>query len=146
MAIQTPPTTAQELETSLNEIVKKADQIDAIFVYDLKNSFVLHKSTHVKDRQLFETLFGDKATAMASFGNLRNVGEAVNKFAKEAGRGELNYSVFQLKEGLLLMYFDTLGRIPIAIGFISAGQVGLGNLLFYSERHIDEIKGLLGKL
>ncbi len=30
-------------------------------------------------------------------GHLRNVGDAVNKFAKEAGRGDLNYAVFQLK-------------------------------------------------
>jgi hypothetical protein len=140
------PTAPQELETLLNEVVKKADQIDAIFVYDLRNSFVLFHSTLVKDHQLFETLFGDKATAMASFGNLRNVGDAVNKFAKEAGQGDLNYAVFQLREGLLLMYFDTLGRIPIAIGFVSAGQVGLGNLLFFSERYIDDIKELLRKL
>ncbi len=44
------------------------------------------------------------------------------------------------------MYFNILGRIPIAIGFISAGRVGLGNLLFYSERYIDDIKELLRKL
>ncbi|OQW92345.1 MAG: hypothetical protein BWK78_01970 [Thiotrichaceae bacterium IS1] len=129
-----------ELKSLLDDAVAESVGIDAVFVYDLKNSFLLHRSTQKRAEDLLSS------DAMASFGGMKNVKPALDAFAKGAKRGDFQYAIFQLEQGILNIYFETFGTKPFAVGFISASAEGTGSLLHYSQKYIEKIRPLLTRL
>jgi len=128
-------------------IVEEArGDLKAILVCDLKEGLPLYCNTQLKNTypRLFEALFDTaKGTTGAGFNSLDKIQDSLNSFGKVTLQGELQYSIFKLEEGTMMVYFDELPSMPIAICFIAPSETNLGNVVFQSRRKIDEIKAAL---
>lgn len=129
----------EDLKVFLNKVVEQSDGIDAVFVYNLGQATLLYQST-AKAREGADRF----VEAVATLGDLRSVGTAVDKFAQEAERGDLEYATFYLTKGILLMYFVKFDDENLAIGFVNT-STEIGTLNYYSKKYINEIKDKLQK-
>ena len=71
--------------------------------------------------------------------SLLNIESALSNFGGKTGRGDLSYSIFKLKEGSMMVYFVKID-IPIAICFIAAEGINIGNLRRHGASNISKIQ------
>lgn len=126
----------QNLENFLDALVKDSKEVIAtIFIHSLKTDQVLFHSQ----------LDNPDSVAKWSLGDLKEISPMLNEFGNKINRGSLEYTVFQLTDSFLGLYFLTNFEVPIAVGFISAPDKGLGNIQLIETR-IGQIKTKLSKI
>jgi hypothetical protein len=142
--------TTKELGKLFNELVDEhLNEIDAVFVQEIKTGFIHYSSTTTagNNPELVEaTKAGGTGIASAAFTNFGDVSEIINRFGREANRGQMNYTVFQLTKGILLMYLMKIRENTFGVFFVSESPGGVQSLMLYSGQHIDEIKEKLEAL
>jgi len=131
------PTEIKEFTDYLDFVVEDSIGMDGIFLYDVKTSNPLYTSGR-------DPILGNMP--MASFSALRNVGRDMDRVAKEANRGKLQYALFPLTEGIIQVYWDNIGGRIFALGFVGADPEQLGALSVFCDKHLPEIKERLGKV
>ncbi|MEK8019513.1 MAG: hypothetical protein VSS75_021785 [Candidatus Parabeggiatoa sp.] len=147
-----------EIEVLLNEIVEARKGIDAIFVSELKQGFLLDSSKTEKGRHpdLVKKLGGQAGaggSAMTHMSVLQSFQRRISDFGDETGLGELKLTILQLGEkgddvikGTLVAYISHFKGMPIVIAFVNASPQddNLGNIVFYCEQHIKNVRKLVG--
>jgi len=58
-------------------------------------------------------------------------------------RGELEYAVFQLSNGILVVYFLEFNNQSTNVAFISSTPTGLGLMLRHTEKNMPAIEKML---
>ncbi|RKZ40254.1 MAG: hypothetical protein DRR16_05920 [Candidatus Parabeggiatoa sp. nov. 3] len=131
------PADIKEFTDYLDLVVEDSIGMDGIFVYDVKTSKPLYTSGR-------DPILGDMP--MASFSALRNVGRDMDRVAKEANRGKLQYALFPLTEGMIQVYWDNIGGRIFALGFVGADPEQLGALNVFCDKRLPDIKERLAKV
>jgi len=130
----------------LNKAVEAENQIDAGFVFDAKSGHVLkkHNVKTPKGENILAKLESAISAYLCQFETLK---KTVDSFGKQLDRGEMDYALFQLMEGSLLLYFfpGLVTDKNITVGFISAEAEGLGQMLYWGDEFIKKIKPDLEK-
>jgi len=123
----------------LNQAVQADNQIDAGFVFNVTDSFMLNK--HDVSTVKGDPILAKLEAAQGYLGHLANLKQTIDPLGKEFDRGEMNYALFQLTGGSLLFYFfpNLVGGKLIAVGFVSAEAEGLGQMLFWGDQYIKKI-------
>ncbi|RKZ80508.1 MAG: hypothetical protein DRR19_23490 [Candidatus Parabeggiatoa sp. nov. 1] len=129
----------------LNQAVQAENQIDAGFVINVTDSFMLNK--HDVKSVKSDPILAKLKAAEGYLGHLATLKQTIDPLGKELDRGEMDYALFQLTNGSLLFYFFpnlVQGKL-IAVGFVSAEAEGLGQMLFWGDRYIKQIEPELRK-
>jgi len=126
----------KELESFLNKIVQKDDSIDAVFVFDFKNSKFC-KSVRRTDIEKFSISKIDSVTKCFDPLIEFHIASSNNK---KTGIGKLEGEIIHFANGIIYLYF--ISEKQHVIGFISK-TYGVGELLWYGNKHVDIIKRYL---
>jgi hypothetical protein len=138
---------AEKLEKKLNEIVLASNEIDAIVVLDPVEALALyHNTEYSKDtKRNGKVLYENYEDIASTLNQVNKITDTLNEFGEASERGELNYAIFQLSGGILILYFLEI-KEPVVVAFISGTQEGLGLLLKHSKQNIDDIEKLLNEV
>jgi hypothetical protein len=135
----------KEFDKLLDGIVTNAGgDLESILIFDLTEGLALYGNRELKTSNppLYFALFGDGdvgGEAIKGFNYLLNIESALSNFGGKTGRGDLSYSIFKLKEGSMMVYFVKID-IPIAICFIAAEGINIGNLRRHGASNISKIQ------
>jgi hypothetical protein len=147
-----------ELQELLDRLVDAKDGIDAIFVSELIKGFLLDSSKTEEGRipDFFKEVGGQAAaggSAMTYMNVLQAIERRIGYFGQETGLGDLKITILQFgKEGedegingTVVAYTSLFGGMPIVIGFVNASpqEENLGEIVFYCEQHIKEVRKLV---
>ncbi|WP_232306122.1 hypothetical protein [Microcystis sp. T1-4] len=138
----------KEFDKLLDGIVTDAGgDLESILIFDLTEGLALYGNRELKtsNPSLYFALFGDGdegGEAIKGFNYLLNIESALSNFGGKTGRGDLSYSIFKLKEGSMMVYFVKID-IPIAICFIAAEGINIGNLRRHGAINISKIQGAI---
>lgn len=134
----------KDFDNLLSQVVDDSrGDLEAIIIFNLNDGLPLHSNKQLKTEnpRLYEALFkyeeGAEATGLNDLGSMQ---DALDQFGKITTSGDLQYSVFKLEKGTMLIYFDKLPDINVAICFLAPEGINLGNVFFVARRKIDEIK------
>lgn len=124
----------------LSNIHAEAKELESIIIFDLREGFPLYFSS--EKSQLHYALIGDNdiGPGLKDFENINQVQKALDSFGKATKFGELNYSIFKLNHGQLMVYFYKLPDTVVAICFIAFNSITLGTLVSLGRTHIQKIK------
>jgi len=138
-----------DLALLLSQIVDESKgDFKAIIVFDLREGLPMFSNTQLKSDSLYNALFPDEnldtdfdsSDLDTGLGSLSRIQEDLNKFGDITKFKQLQYSIFRLKQGTMMAYFDELPDINVAICFLSPSDINLGNVVFQSRRKVDQIK------
>ncbi|MDY7050722.1 MAG: AAA-like domain-containing protein [Microcystis panniformis WG22] len=138
----------KEFDKLLDGIVTDAGgDLESILIFDLTEGLALYGNRELKtsNPSLYFALFGDGdegGEAIKGFNYLLNIESALSNFGEKTGRGDLSCSIFKLKEGSMMVYFVKID-IPIAICFIAAEGINIGNLRRHGAINISKIQGAI---
>lgn len=141
-----PPETPPPINTNMNDFLQKIiDQVaefDSIFIFDLKEGLPLYCVN--KDPKMHDLLFdnnNDVGIALEGFDELNPLQDALNSFGSATKYGSLQYSIFKLDDGNLMVYFHDLPDTRVAIIFLGLSKTGsLGAFINSGKAYINEIK------
>ncbi|MEC4881606.1 MAG: hypothetical protein SAL70_09700 [Scytonema sp. PMC 1070.18] len=126
----------------LQTIVDNVNEFDSIIIFDLKLALPLYDGS--KDPNMHDLLFdknNDIGRAVAGFENLMTLSDALDSFGRVTNYGSLDYSIFKLEQGNLMVYFHDLPDTKVAIIFFGRKDKGaLGALIHNAKQHIQEIR------
>jgi len=130
----------------LNEIVLKPNGIDGVIVFDPENALSLyHNTQYDKERHGNEILDNHDGIA-GSLNGSHQMAETLKVFGENSKRGDLKYGVFQLSDGILVLYFLRIHNKPVVVAFLSGTPQGLGLMLNHSNANIEKIESALNQL
>jgi len=136
----------QYFQDLLNEIILKPNEIDGVIVFDPENALSLyHNMKHDKKRHGDEIFVNHDAIA-GSLSGSHQMAETLKTFGENSKRGKLQYGIFQLSDGILVLYFLEIHGKPIVVAFISGTPQGLGLMLHSSNANIKKIEQALNQL
>ncbi len=136
----------QTFQDLLNQVVTTPNEIDGIIVFDPENALSLYHNTQCgKERHGNEILDNHDGIA-GSLNGSHQMAETLKVFGENSKRGDLKYGVFQLSDGILVLYFLRIHGKPVVVAFISGTPQGLGLMLSHSEANIKKIEPALNKL
>ena len=136
----------QKFQDLLNDVVTKPNEIDGLIVFDPENALSLyHNTKSAKERHGNEILENHDAIA-GSLSGSHEIAETLKSFGESSKRGDLKYGVFQLSNGILVLYFLKIHNKPVVVAFISGTPQGLGLLLNHSNANIEKIESALNQL
>lgn len=144
MEIYTKP--IAEFEAAINEIIEASKaRLTGIFLYEITDNIVFYDSQNstTSKKNLHNLLLkqqASKSVKMNSF-DASNLKEALDFFGEQAQCGELKQVILQTSNDIRVVYFS---EKTVAIGFISS--MGLGQLLTFSKRYVQEIQNHFDKL
>ncbi len=138
---------ATSFQNLLNDdIIFKQNEIDGIIIFDPDSALSLYHNTECgKDRHGDEILENYDAIA-GSLSGSHKMAETLKAFGENSKRGELKYGIFQLSNGILVLYFLEIHGKPIVVAFISGTHEGLGLMLHTSNAKIGKIEQALNQL
>ena len=137
---------AQEFQNLVNGIVTKPNEIDGIIIFDPDSALSLYHNTESgKERHGDEILENQDAIA-GSLSGSHQIAETLTAFGEHSKRGRLKYGIFQLSDGILVLYFLEIHGKPIVVAFISGTPQGLGLMLNHSNANIGKIEQALNQL
>jgi hypothetical protein len=138
----------KEFDKLLDGIVTNTGgDLESILIFD-SEGLALYGNRELKTSNppLYFALFGDGdedgdegGEAIKGFNYLLNIESALSNFGEKTGRGDLSYSIFKLKEGSMMVYFVRID-IPMAICFIAAENINIGNLRRHGVSNIRKIQ------
>jgi hypothetical protein len=132
------------LDVLLDETVTASKgHLKSILILNPDGLLLYHnKQLKTDDPELYRALFAEGGDAVGDaiegFVSLSNIQEALDNFGKATAFGNLNYSIFKLEKGTMMVYFVQL-TTPFAICFIAPDGVNLGLVVTRSLK-IWEIK------
>jgi hypothetical protein len=138
-----PKTNRNDLELFMTKIVNDDNEIDAIVAFDGKDGTKLVSSRGVGIQRGAKSLEEKSESIAGSLTRINSVKGAITEFSQTSGRGDLKYSIFQLENGILIVYFLEINGKDTNIAFISSTPEGLGLMLRHTERNIDRIRDML---
>jgi len=122
----------KKLEKVLDDVVADPiNTIGGIFLFDLKNGFIICESTN-------NEFIGNINLVAPSLCQLINLDEMLSKFGTTIEHGELKSVAINLTNGIISLYFVNL-ELPILLGFVSTENIGIGQLLSFSNRESPKI-------
>jgi len=144
----------QEVLDLLDNIVETNNGIDAAFVYDLNNGFLLYGSSTDKGRDsiLVEKLSGENGTggeALTHMGIFGDMQKEMDVFGKKIGHNALKFTILQFEKGIVFLYIYLPKKdTPIAIGFVNVSKPGdtLGKMVYFCDTNIGNVKEKLKPL
>jgi hypothetical protein len=140
---------AGKLDELLNSTVEESDVIEAIAIINLREGTLEYNNKEFKSKRpdVYQALFGrkDSSEALGEFGGLIGIPKALNTFGEATKYGTLEYSMFYLTEGIIVVYFMDLPELRAAICFIATKEAQLGSLVRQCRKKIDDIKKELDK-
>jgi len=137
---------SQEFQKLINDIVLKANGIDGIIIFDPEIALTLyHNTEYNKDRHGDEIVDNHNGIA-GSLSGVHQIAATLKAFGENAKRGELKHGIFQLSNGILVLYFLEIHRKPFVVAFISGTPDGLGLMLNHSGANIGKIEQALNQL
>ncbi|EDN67436.1 hypothetical protein BGP_4294 [Beggiatoa sp. PS] len=119
-------------QNKMDQIVNAENEIDAIFVANVGTEAVIAKSKVNPQRQIDGELMD---ACLSGVKELEQI--------KDLGKGELDYALFQLKEGVVCMSIVPGSKPKMWLGFISATPQGANRLLHFREKFLDELHELV---
>jgi hypothetical protein len=121
-----------ELQTLLDEIAMELNEIDSVFIFNMKTGRVLFTSKIVPGRDF-------DAEGLDEFLNrIRNLSDV-----EMLGRGKLEYTLFQFEGGILHISLVPNVKPLVGLGFASYTREGMGMLLFQSNRYSEKLHELV---
>jgi|LakMenEpi03Aug12_release.lakeMendotaPanAssembly.Ray.scaffolds.fasta_scaffold1098808_1 hypothetical protein len=123
--------------------------LEAIIIFNLTDGFPLFSNKQLEETHLplHKALFTIEAGAEETgLNDLSNIQDALNNFGKTTKSGNLEYSLFKLEKGTMMIYFYKLPDMGVAICFFAPKGINLGNVVFVARRRIEEIKAALDKM
>lgn len=131
-----------ELEAFMTSIVNEDNEIDSIFAFD-SNGLKLVGSNGVGAQREAKTLEERSEHIAGSLTRIITVKKAITEFGQASMRGELQYAIFQMDNGILLIYYLEINNQETNVAFISSTPEGLGLMLRHAQKNIDKIKEML---
>jgi len=120
------------LQNKMDEIVKQPNGIDAIFVGNVELEAVIAKSKINSQRQIDAELMNG---CLVGLKDLEQI--------KELGKGELDYALFQLKQGIVCISIVPDSKPKMWLGFITATPQGANRLLHFRDKFLDDLQTLV---
>lgn len=137
---------SQELQNLLNQIVITPNEIDGIMIFDPKQALSLYRNTQYDKERHGDELFENYDEIAGALSGVHHITDTLSEFGTSSQRGDLQYAVFQLSNGILVLYFLTINQEPVVVAFISGTPEGLGLLLKHSQKNISDIEKKLKEL
>ncbi|RKZ70264.1 MAG: hypothetical protein DRR19_33480 [Candidatus Parabeggiatoa sp. nov. 1] len=141
-----------QLTNLLNQLVENKDGIDAVFVVELGNNFLLGASSTKEGRvpELVDKLGGKGGAGAGGKGVtymsvLQSLKRQMDKFGEEAEISDLQYAILQFGKGTVFAYIYHSKNTPLAICFVNKKHEGdaLGNMVYFCEENIEEVRTLV---
>jgi hypothetical protein len=140
---------ASKLDELLNSTVEESDVIEAIAIVNLQEGTLEYNNKQFKSKRpdVYQALFGqkDSSEALGEFGGLVGIPKALNTFGEATKYGTLEYSMFYLEKGIIVVYFMDLPGLRAAICFIATTEAQFGSLIRQCRKRISDIKKELDK-
>lgn len=134
-----------DVQGLLNEIVSKPNEIDGIIIFDPENALSLFYNTEY-DRLRGDEIFNKYDAIAGSLSGVHQIANTLKEFGENSKRGELKHGIFQLSNGILILYFLEIHGKPVVVAFINGTGQGLGLMLNHSNANIGQIEQALNKL
>ena len=138
-----------QLNQLLTDVVEGATgDLEAIIIFDLDTNCPRFSNSQLKksNPELDRALFGDEddegGEAIEGFDALSTIQEALNQIGEKTKFGNLDYSIFKLESGTIIVDVVELD-IPLAICFLAPKKIKLGNVVAQYRKKIVEIKEAL---
>jgi hypothetical protein len=133
-----------ELDQLLNSIVEDSPGIEAIAIVNLGEGELLYHNQKLKSSktEIYQALFGrrDASDALAEFNKLPGIPKAFNTFGEVTSYGTLEYAMFYMTEGIVIVHFLDLPDIPVGICFISTHEANFPLFVRQCRKKIEELK------
>jgi serine/threonine protein kinase len=133
-----------ELDQLLNSIVEDSPEIEAIAIVNLGEGELLYHNQKLKSSktEIYQALFGrrDASDALAEFNKLPGIPKAFNTFGEVTSYGTLEYAMFYMTEGIVIVHFLDLPDIPVGICFISTHEANFPLFVRQCRKKIEELK------
>lgn len=137
---------SQQFQKLINDIVNTRNEIDGIIVFDPENALSLYHNTEYGKGQHGDEIFENHEAIAGSLGGVHQIAETLTDFGENSKRGNLQYGIFQLSDGILVLYFLEIHNQPVVVAFISGTPKGLGLMLQHSNANIGKIEQALNRL
>jgi hypothetical protein len=138
---------SEEFQDLLNNIVKEKNEIDGILILDPIEALPLYHNTEYNEARQYEKDIFENSDAIAgSLGGSHQIANTLKTFGDNSKRGELQYGIFQLSNGILVLYFLEIHQKPVVVAFISGTAGGLGLMLMHSKANIEKVELALNQL
>ena len=137
---------ADFFQNLLNEIVLKPSQIDGIIIFDPVNALSLYHNTEYNKNRHGNEIFENYQDTAGSLSGSHQIAETLKEFGKNSKRGKLQYGIFQLSDGILILHFLEINGNPVVVAFINGTPQGLGLMLNHSNAAIGKIEQALNEL
>jgi hypothetical protein len=134
----------------LSAIVEEGSAIEAIAIVNLgkEGGIVYHnKELETSKPEIYQALFRqrDASEALAYFADLKGIPAALKTFGAATKYGALEYSMFYLDKGIVLVDFLDLPELTVAICFIATTEANFTKLVYQYRKRINELKSELEK-
>jgi len=137
----------KQLEALFNQIILNDNEIDFITTLDQDGEVLLSSTEYNRDRQDAQYLRENAENVASSLSGLSELQRVLVRFERESKRGKLEYTVFQLDNGILLTYFlDSGNGRTDTLAVITSTKSGLGLMRRAIERKIGNIEDLIKQL
>jgi hypothetical protein len=136
----------KQLETLFNDIVLDENEIDFITSLDQDGEVLVSSTEYDRNRPDAKVLCESAGDVAASLSGISELQKVLVRFEKESKRGKLEYTVFQLNNGILLTYFLDSGGKTDTVAVVSSTKTGLGLMRRTIDRKIGKIEGLIAQL
>ncbi|OQW92344.1 MAG: hypothetical protein BWK78_01965 [Thiotrichaceae bacterium IS1] len=133
--LEKPQKCPKTLESLITHTMTEFPLIDVIWVFDLTNNVLLCQTSKMEATGLPGFL-----TVIQFLGKLKRFRRALTSYGKLTKLGELKYTVFQLSNGVVIVYFLDNFNLPIALCFVSTLTEELGKLIHSSEKSVKNFQ------
>jgi hypothetical protein len=123
-----------------NIVDQTGGELQSIIIFDLKNGLPLYFGNYKNPKQQYNLIGNnDIGDALQDFDNLKKVQKALDSFGEITNFGFLEYSIFKLNQGQLIVYFKELPDTNGAICFLAENDITLGRLIILGKTNIEQI-------
>ena len=137
------------LDKLLSAIVEEGSAIEAVAIVNLEEGGLEYhnKELETSKPEIYQALFGqrDASEALADFADLKGIPTALKTFGAATKYGALEYSMFYLDKGIVLVDFLDLPEVTVAICFIATTEANFTKLVRQYRNRINELKSELQK-
>ncbi|MBE9246278.1 AAA-like domain-containing protein [Microcystis aeruginosa LEGE 00239] len=137
------------LDKLLSTIVEEGTAIEAVAIVNLEEGGLeyYNKELETSKPEIYRALFGqrDASEALADFADLKGIPTALKTFGAATKYGALEYSLFYLDKGIVIVDFLDLPEVTVAICFIATTEANPTKIVRQYRDRIDELKSQLEK-
>jgi len=136
----------KKLEALFNQIILNDNEIDFITSLAQDGEALVSSTACDQKRPDAKYLCENAENVAASLSGLSELQKVLKRFGKGSRRGELEYAVFQLDNGILLTYFLDFEGKTDTLAVVSATKNGLGLMRRAIDKEIVNIENLIKQL